>query len=106
MSAVFSEDRSRRYRLGRGLPPEVCFVMLNPSKAGENDDDPTVRRCMGFAERWGFSGIIVVNLIPVIATDPGRLPAWAGIDHDNSRHIERDIAGHETVLAWGGVRSE
>lgn len=54
-----------RYRLtrtltGPGLP--LVFVMLNPSTADSSVDDPTIRRCIGFAERMGRSGIHVVNL--------------------------------------------
>src|SRR4051812_28327830 len=64
-SATFSEDRSRRFELVRdwrdeiGAPQTtVLFGMLNPSKAGEHDDDPTVRKTIGFARRWGFGRVV------------------------------------------------
>lgn len=103
MGATFSDDRSKRYFLRRGIPPEICFVMLNPSKADEWVDDPTVRKCRGFAKRWGYGGIVVVNLIPTIATDPSCLPAWSGIDQQNSTYISQAMKGRTTVVAWGGV---
>jgi hypothetical protein len=62
-----------RYRLerhwceGRGL---CAFVMLNPSTADEHRDDPTIRRCIGFARHWGYAGLIVANLFARRATDP------------------------------------
>lgn len=73
-----------RYRwiLGREWQldlPWVVFVMLNPSKAlaldakGKPIDDPTVRKCVGFARRMGFGGLMIVNLFAWRATDPTEL---------------------------------
>ncbi len=105
--AVFSEDRMRRYSLTRerGQGSVVGFVMLNPSIADERRDDPTVRKCVGFAKRWGFTGgIVVTNLIPVITSDPWCLPPWAGLYRDNDRHIMAALqCCTATVVAWGGV---
>ena len=58
--AQLSQCRRFRYRLWRvwdGALPSVLFIMLNPSIADECDDDPTIRRCIGFAKAWGFGGI-------------------------------------------------
>ena len=48
----------------------VCFVMLNPSTADETEDDPTIRKCIGFAQRWHFAKLTVGNLWPYRATSP------------------------------------
>ncbi len=74
-SAVLSEDERYRYHLCRwwGDGRRVVFVMLNPSTADADVDDPTVRKCMGFARRWGFDGIDVVNLYAFRATKPEKL---------------------------------
>lgn len=53
--------------------PLVSWIMLNPSTADHEADDPTIRRCMGFAERWGFGGIHVVNLFAYRSTEPTTL---------------------------------
>jgi hypothetical protein len=71
--AQISEDGRYRYVLTRwwdiGAPP-ACFIMLNPSTADGTRDDPTIRKCMGFARRWGKGGIIVVNLFAFRSTSP------------------------------------
>lgn len=68
--------RLTRYWLGAAAP--ATFIMLNPSTADEVVDDPTIRRCIGFAKRWGCGGLVVVNLYAWRATDPRDL--WAAPD--------------------------
>ena len=104
--ATFSADRRYRYRLWRrwdGARPVVAFVMLNPSTADARRDDPTIRRCIGFAKSWGFGGMEVVNLFAYRTTDPGELRRVTDpVGADNDRHIRRAIARADlVVLAWG-----
>jgi hypothetical protein len=47
--------------------------MLNPSTADGAYDDPTIRRCTGFARSWGYDTLSVRNLFPWRATDPREL---------------------------------
>lgn len=78
--AVFSACGRYRYRLWRewsGAASTCTFVMLNPSTADAEKDDPTIRRCIGFAQRWGFGGIEVVNLF-----------AWRSTDPEELKHVE------------------
>jgi hypothetical protein len=104
--ATFSRDRRFRYRLWRGWDRSkgiVAFVMLNPSTADARHDDPTIRRCIGFARAWGFGGIEVVNLFAYRATDPREL-LWVDdpIGPRNSRHIRSAVRRASlVVLAWG-----
>lgn len=62
--------------------PRLTFVMLNPSSADATHDDPTLRRCAGFARALGFGGLRVVNLYAYRATDPAELwrAARDGVD--------------------------
>lgn len=74
--AVISQCGRYRYNLARvwdSRKPKVLFVMLNPSTADADIDDPTIRRCRGFAMDWGFGGLDVVNLFAFRATDPKSL---------------------------------
>ena len=70
--AEFSPDRRYRYRLWRcwGIGPMLMVIGLNPSTADEATDDPTVRRCVGYAQAWGFAGLRVLNVSGFRSTDP------------------------------------
>jgi hypothetical protein len=108
-TATFSEDRKRRFDLVRDWRDEIgapdrtaLFAMLNPSKAGEKDDDPTVRKTVGFGRRWGFGRVVLVNVNPIVSTDPWALPPWSGIDAENRSIIERWMRRVDLVaVAWG-----
>lgn len=72
--AAFSKDGRYRYVLGRICHERkdqaiALFILHNPSKASV-EDDPTVRRCIGFSRRWGMTGCLVINPFAFVATDP------------------------------------
>lgn len=73
--ALISDCGKYRYKLWRRWAdgPGVTWVMLNPSTADAAVDDPTIRRCIGFAKDWGAGRIDVVNLFAYRATDPEQL---------------------------------
>jgi hypothetical protein len=54
-------------------PQRIAFIGLNPSTATERQNDPTVRRCIGFAQRWGFREFVMLNAFAFRSTDPRRL---------------------------------
>ena len=53
----------------------IAFIGLNPSTADEINDDPTIRRCIGFARRWGFGGMYMLNVFAYRSTNPRELRA-------------------------------
>lgn len=74
--AVYSPCERYRYSLTRVWDPEgrrLLFVMLNPSKATELANDPTIERCERRARRLGYGGFRVCNLFALRETDPARL---------------------------------
>jgi hypothetical protein len=76
-AAVFSPCERYRYHLTRvwdETKGRCLFVMLNPSTATAEQDDPTIRRCIGYARTWGWGSLEVVNLFALRATDPKELP--------------------------------
>jgi hypothetical protein len=74
---VFSPCRKYRYQLWRAWDMHnttyVQFIGLNPSIADETQDDPTLRRCIDFAKRWGYGSLCMTNLFAFVSTDPDRL---------------------------------
>lgn len=104
--AVISPRETFRYILGRswdiGLP-SLTFVMLNPSIADAAQDDPTIRKCIGFAARLGYGGIEVTNLFAFRATDPALLRRGGyQVGPENDYWIRRAIHGGQPVVcAWG-----
>lgn len=112
MSAVFSDCGRYRYVLGRewrpGLPL-LTVIMLNPSTADAELDDPTIRRCRGFATREGFGGMLVLNLYGLRATDPRelwRVPNSAAVGPENDEYLDRYLhaaarSRQPVLAAWG-----
>jgi len=77
--------------------------MLNPSTADAVVDDPTIRRCMGFAQSWGYSRLVVRNLFPIRATNPKDLltleDPTAGASGANA--LRAALKADVVVPAWG-----
>lgn len=118
MTAVLSADHRYRYWLTRDLawdlfqpgntPVNCAFVMLNPSTADGERDDPTIRRCLHFAQALGASQLVVANLYGYRATDPRHL--WQVDDPvgpENLDYLRHALDATHVVVAWGGhARSE
>lgn len=104
-SAEFSPCERYRYSLTRRWDnrlPGVCFVMLNPSTATAEKDDPTIRRCVGFAKHWGYGGVAIVNLFALRSTDPAQLyVADDPIGPKNDEAILEWTGCRDVVCAWG-----
>ena len=106
-SAVLSPDGVYRYLLTRTWEPHRCrlvFIMLNPSTADAQQDDATIRICMGRARRMGAGGIAVVNLFAYRATQPLRLyGATDPIGPENDLYILQAVREDPlmVIAAWG-----
>ncbi|WYP26025.1 DUF1643 domain-containing protein [Alkalihalobacillus sp. FSL W8-0930] len=109
--AFLDSTGTYRYLLNRVWERDtgkVVFVMLNPSTADGREDDPTIRRCVGFAKDWGYGGLEVVNLFALRSTDPKQL-----LVHTEPVGAENDAAilaaVHEAdlvVAAWGSMENK
>ena len=108
--AMFSDDRVYRYALWRSWDakaPFVNFVLLNPSTADAEVDDPTVTRLMVRAKKAGFGGVVVTNVYGFRSTDPDvvKKQARAGVDVVGIKNDEAIVkfarkAG-AVIIGWG-----
>jgi hypothetical protein len=102
--ATLSPCGAYRYRLTRLWAPDqppLTFVMLNPSTADHQQDDPTIRKCCGFARRLGYGGIRVFNLFALRSTMPAGLLFHADpVGPRNDEFLSSTTVGI-TILAWG-----
>lgn len=92
---------TRRLSRGRRI---ATFVLLNPSTADATRDDPTIRRCRGFARRWCCGGLIVLNLFALRATDPSELRrADDPVGPENLIWFNRMLMNRDgpVVCGWG-----
>lgn len=110
-SAILSDCRKYRYALWRTWgdleAPDskgyAMFIGLNPSTADETLDDPTIRRCVGFAKDWGYDGLCMTNLFGFRATDPNVMKKAddpVGPDNDSTL-LELAKSAAVVVAAWG-----
>lgn len=112
--AILDETRTYRYRLWRDCGEgagTVCFLMLNPSTADENENDATIRKCMKYVRTWGYSRLVVVNLFAYRTKDPAELEKIKdrekAVGRDNDAFIDEIFIGDDwkadlVIAAWGG----
>jgi hypothetical protein len=108
-SAVFSTCGRYRYALKRawGQGSMACWVLLNPSVADADSDDPTIRKITKFSRDWGFGGLSVGNLYGWRSTDPSVLPTIAEpIGPENDQHLIRLANEASLVILGWGVNAE
>lgn len=105
-SGAYRYALTRRWAAGR----TAAFVMLNPSTADAAQDDATIRRCVGYAKRWRYGQLLVLNLFGARATDPAVMKRFADpVGPDNDLVIEGALTlpvppalkVGRVVLAWG-----
>lgn len=120
--AVLSDDRKYRYILYRSLDglawdaeeradgskrKTVCFVLLNPSTADENVNDPTIEKLIKYGVAWSFQRLSVVNAYAVIETDSKKLSVKRALDEEiigQHNHLYLDLAfrdAEKIVCGWG-----
>lgn len=104
-SAIISACGLHRYRLERviGDGPTMMFLMVNPPDADADNDDPTVRKCIGFAERNHYGRILIGNEFSFRSPDINALrSAREPIGPDNDAHLRGMFAEANIVIAaWG-----
>ena len=103
--ALFNKNKTKRFLLTRswsdGEKQNSCvFIMLNPSTADSKNDDPTLKKCMYYSNKFGHNKLSVVNLFPHISTVP-RLNDFSFCK--KNRSIVKEVISENDIiyLAWG-----
>ncbi|MEQ8636865.1 DUF1643 domain-containing protein [Gimesia maris] len=106
-TAIFSPCEKYRYILTRRFDPDndkVCnFIMLNPSTATAEKNDPTVARCCKYAQQWGYGALIVTNIFAYRSTSRKKMKLFVRpTGPENEEYIEAAaLKSNLIVCAWG-----
>lgn len=102
MGAIISPCGKFRYELTRswGDGPTLTWVMLNPSTADAEVNDPTIRKVIGFSAKWGYDSIRVLNLFAYRATNPKELVEVIDPVGPENLELLKSLEG-PVVTAWG-----
>lgn len=79
------------------------FIGLNPSTADEAQDDPTLRRCINYAQAWGFGSVCTANLFAFRATEPMDMKkAKNPVGDKNDKWLKKLVTESDLIIAaWG-----
>ncbi len=90
----------RDYGKGEGM---MNFIMLNPSTANEEFNDPTVHRCEMRTISSGYRFMVVTNIFAFRATDPANMRSAADPVGIKNNEAIASFAGKadEVICAWG-----
>ncbi|KJK17751.1 hypothetical protein UB46_34660 [Burkholderiaceae bacterium 16] len=109
---ILSDCEQYRYRLWRERDrsrPALGFIMLNPSTADHQVNDPTITRCLQRALAGRYGRLEVVNLFPLRSTDPDELlahPAPLGDERKADGAIMDALDRCTLVIcAWGAHKA-
>lgn len=113
-SAELSDCGRYRYALERRLWGEllpgqdgIAFIGLNPSTADAEQDDATIRRCIGFTARWGYPSFVMLNLFAWRSRDPRAISRV--VDPEGPRNNERILyharRAARVICCWGAFRA-
>ena len=102
-AVIKSDYRYLLWREWDSSKETISFIMLNPSRADAEINDPTITRCINFAKSWGYGRLEVVNLFAYRTPHPSLLKqATEPIGRDNDRYILQSVERSDRViLAWG-----
>ena len=105
-TVTYSDCEKYRYDLTRTWDAggkRLLYIMLNPSKADEFRNDPTVERCERRARALGYGAFRVTNIFAWRDTDPKLLRrAKKPIGPDNAAMLNASCEWADGILAaWG-----
>lgn len=88
--------------------PLIIWIMMNPSTADHQKDDPTIKRVIAYSRSWGYGSILVINLYAIRCTDSSRINNRVGTRNDwwiNTLFTYARIKRVKVIAAWGAKQS-
>jgi hypothetical protein len=101
---ITKEHRYWLSRIWNSKQPLILFIGLNPSRADHEKNDPTITRCINFAQHWKFGGLLFANLYSFRTPYPKTLIENIGLAANclTDAHLKALIEkSHMHVCAWG-----
>lgn len=87
--------------------PKCVVIGLNPSTATEEADDPTVRRCVGFAKREGCGSLCILNIFAFRSTNPRKLISCVDpVGEENDKYIVKECSNAKVIIAAYGAHGK
>jgi len=84
----------------------LLYVLLNPSTADENKEDPTLRRLIQFTMSNDYGGFYLANVYSLIATSPKEVYQSEKRNHpDHKKRVNSVFSKITTVVYAWGVRN-
>jgi len=106
-NAIIDSSGNYRYLLSRiwePALPKLLYIMLNPSKANETNEDKTSEQCLYFARKFNFGSFEIVNLYGLISTNPKNLKKSL-IDPIGDKNdyfiLEASFRADKIIVGWG-----
>ena len=102
--AIFSNTRHKRFVLWRTWNlerPHVIFIGINPSNADEIRNDPTIIKLTQIAKYWDYGGLIIMNLVAYISSDPKKIRRSPSFEIEDMYLEEFGKVGESVVVIWG-----
>ena len=99
--AKISIDKKERYSLKREWDKsknKILYIMLNPSLADDNNDDPTIRRLINFSKKFNYGGFLVGNIYSTISPNPKEVDKSDGISDKNLVELLKLINQVEEIV--------
>ena len=107
--ALFGSSMEHRYTLTRKWAAgrarkRIVWIMLNPSTADADQNDPTIARTISFSKKWAFSDLVILNIFALRSTDPAALKTHIDpIGPLNDHYIRKTVKSADLVVAGWGV---
>ena len=97
-----SPDDKARYSLGKRGSKMLIAIGVNPNKANDKKPDRTTNKVIGFSEKKGFDGWLILNLYPQRKEKADNLDKEINNEYnqENLKEIKKRVSEHNNPAIW------